>query len=106
MTACSAQATSMEASTPVRFVRDNFLLSNDGKKSSDLTTPPSPSPLPRPPPLPYLQGDSGGPLVCESNGAHYVVGVVSWGDGCGKRYKPGVYANVSKFIDWITRLVS
>eukprot|EP00066_Takifugu_rubripes_P015406 XP_011604672.1 PREDICTED: hyaluronan-binding protein 2-like [Takifugu rubripes] len=52
------------------------------------------------------QGDSGGPLVCQSNGTHYVVGVVSWGDGCGKKYKPGVYASVSRFSDWITRLVS
>ncbi|KAJ0060352.1 hypothetical protein NL108_010134 [Boleophthalmus pectinirostris] len=48
------------------------------------------------------QGDSGGPLVCARNGIHYVVGVVSWGDDCGKKYKPGVYANVGKFTNWIT----
>uniref|UniRef100_A0A8C6SI88 trypsin n=1 Tax=Neogobius melanostomus TaxID=47308 RepID=A0A8C6SI88_9GOBI len=47
------------------------------------------------------QGDSGGPLMCEKNGTHYVTGVVSWGDGCGKKNKPGVYANVLKFKEWI-----
>ncbi|KAL2078016.1 hypothetical protein ACEWY4_025701 [Coilia grayii] len=47
------------------------------------------------------QGDSGGPLTCEKNGTHYVYGVVSWGDMCGMKNKPGVYARVNHFIDWI-----
>ncbi|XP_051959042.1 hyaluronan-binding protein 2 [Xyrauchen texanus] len=47
------------------------------------------------------QGDSGGPLVCQKDEINYVYGVVSWGDSCGKKNKPGIYARVNKFIDWI-----
>ncbi|CAJ1067848.1 hyaluronan-binding protein 2-like [Xyrichtys novacula] len=47
------------------------------------------------------QGDSGGPLTCEQNGSHVVYGLVSWGDQCGRKNKPGVYTRVSSFTDWI-----
>lgn len=46
-------------------------------------------------------GDSGGPLTVMHNGAPLLVGVVSWGDGCG--VNPGMYSRVASFADWIAQ---
>lgn len=51
-----------------------------------------------------FQGDSGGPLLCKNplnSQQWYIAGIVSHGDGCGRKDEPGVYTRVSLFVKWI-----
>ncbi|CAG9561147.1 unnamed protein product [Danaus chrysippus] len=50
------------------------------------------------------KGDGGGPLVCERSGTWQLVGVVSWGIGCGQAGVPGVYVKVAHYLDWISQV--
>merc|ERR1711874_229718 len=47
------------------------------------------------------QGDSGGPFITGEAGSEELVGIVSWGIGCARKGYPGVYTEVSYFVDWI-----
>jgi len=48
------------------------------------------------------QGDSGGPFIVPGeNNTWQLAGIVSWGNGCAEPGYPGVYTEVSYFVDWI-----
>ncbi len=49
-------------------------------------------------------GDSGGPLLVRQGGVYRQVGIVSFGDGCARADRYGVYTRVPAFADWISEL--
>lgn len=51
------------------------------------------------------QGDSGGPLLVEKDGKPSLVGIVSWGQGCARPEKYGVYSKVSAGYEWIKKIL-
>ncbi|XP_071465381.1 transmembrane protease serine 12 [Marmota flaviventris] len=50
------------------------------------------------------RGDSGGPLMCylPEHKQFFVMGITSYGHGCGRKHFPGVYSGPSFFQKWLT----
>ncbi len=51
-------------------------------------------------------GDSGGPIfIAGPSDVVVQTGIVSWGDGCAREKRPGVYTRVANYISWIKQNV-
>ncbi|CAF0788615.1 unnamed protein product [Brachionus calyciflorus] len=50
-------------------------------------------------------GDSGSPILYRYRSRWFVIGVVSYGQGCAQSFKPGINTNVSYYLDWINERV-
>lgn len=52
------------------------------------------------------QGDSGGPLVCQSNNKWFLMGAISWGIGCARKKRYGVYADMMDLKFWVQKTIN
>ncbi|XP_078375353.1 trypsin-like isoform X2 [Oculina patagonica] len=52
------------------------------------------------------QADSGGPLVCPKNNKWYLMGITSWGVGCARENRYGVYADVLELKSWVQETIN
>uniref|UniRef100_A0A8C6XGH1 Uncharacterized protein n=1 Tax=Naja naja TaxID=35670 RepID=A0A8C6XGH1_NAJNA len=51
------------------------------------------------------KGDSGGPFAVIYHNTWYLLGIVSWGEGCAEAGKYGAYTLVPNYISWIKEVI-
>jgi trypsin len=51
-------------------------------------------------------GDSGGPATIRVGTKNYLMGLASWGEGCGRARKYGVFTRVSRFNEWLLQTLN
>ncbi|KAM9378386.1 coagulation factor IX-like [Phaethornis superciliosus] len=71
-----------------RLVTDNMFCAGYGSPAADA-----------------CKGDSGGPFAVSYHNTWFLLGVVSWGEGCAEEGKYGVYTRVSNYMPWIKEVV-
>ncbi|XP_071607795.1 coagulation factor IX-like [Heliangelus exortis] len=71
-----------------RLVTDNMFCAGYGSLAADA-----------------CKGDSGGPFAVSYHNTWFLLGVVSWGEGCAEEGKYGVYTRVSNYMAWIKEVV-
>ena len=47
----------------------------------------------------------GGPLLCQKNNRWTIYGITSFGEGCGRQGKYGIYAKVPNYTNWIEKTI-
>ncbi|NWI50228.1 FAXD protein, partial [Calyptomena viridis] len=71
-----------------RLLTDNMLCAGHGTAAADA-----------------CKGDSGGPFAAAHRDTWFLLGIVSWGEGCAQHGKYGVYTRVANYIPWIQEVV-
>ncbi|NXL34264.1 FA7 factor, partial [Glaucidium brasilianum] len=71
-----------------RLVTDNMFCAGYGTEATDA-----------------CKGDSGGPFTVSYHNTWFLLGIVSWGEGCAEKGKYGVYTRVANYIPWIKEIV-